>query len=357
MGDRQFISEDDLCSFLADLPGDRRFVNACEGECRTWAPLDQTEPASVVAGLREARPFYSFKSALLPASEVVARYGADVADPLEESGDTQVTLIGVRGCECRVLDYLDAIMLGDPMPEPFYEARRNNCIIVGVDCAVPAPSCFCDLLGDVAYPEANYDLNLSPVEGGFLVEAGSDRGADILETTSEGLRPATDEQLQQREEMRAEAAEQLTRQNADYHFPQDWAEALPESLEELFWRMELAECVQCGGCTAVCPACYCFLLYDGQYDEDAYERTRVWDSCQFTGYSEMAGPPGTLRPDPRREHMSKFQHRFAHKFWYNAVTPGILGCVGCGRCRDTCPGAIDLRRVLTEVSKQRVKHG
>jgi predicted aldo/keto reductase-like oxidoreductase len=118
-----------------------------------------------------------------------------------------------------------------------------------------------------------------------------------------------------------------------------------------------SECVQCGGCTNVCPACYCFLLSDEEYAEDAYERTRARDSCQFTGYSQMAGPPGTLAPDPRRNHMSKFQHRFAHKFWYNAVSPGILGCVGCGRCRDTCPGAIDLRRVLTEVSRQRVKNG
>ncbi len=357
MAECWFVSEDDLCSFLAELPGDRRYANARQDGQGVWVPLDDADPAEVVAGLRGDRPFYSFKSILLPAREVVARYGADATDPFEQGTGDHVTLIGVRGCECRVLEYLDAIMLGEPTPEPFYEARRNNCTVVGVDCAVPAPSCFCDLLGEAAYPEVNYDLNLSPVERGFLVRSGSDRGAQILQGADSLLKEASEEQTEQRETMREEAAAQLAEQNADYHFPEDWEESLPATLQELFWRVEMAECVQCGGCTNVCPACYCFLLSDEEYAEGAYERTRAWDSCQFTGYSQMAGPPGTLAPDPRRNHMSKFQHRFAHKFWYNAVSPGILGCVGCGRCRDTCPGAIDLRRVLTEVSRQRVKNG
>jgi ferredoxin len=63
----------------------------------------------------------------------------------------------------------------------------------------------------------------------------------------------------------------------------------------------------------------------------------------------MAGPPGTVKPDPRRDHMSKFQRRFAHKFWHDVLVNQMLGCVGCGRCIETCPGLIDLRRIITAI--------
>ncbi|KPK61955.1 MAG: hypothetical protein AMK73_07200 [Planctomycetes bacterium SM23_32] len=189
-----------------------------------------------------------------------------------------------------------------------------------------------------------------------MVVAGTEAGERVLSEAASLLRDATAEQLEARRAMRDAARERLETQNADYDFPEDWAANLPETLDELFWRMELARCVQCGGCTNVCPQCYCFLLVDQRVGEDAYERAREWDSCQFTGYSEMAGPPGTVKPDPRREHMSKFQHRFAHKFWYSPLMLGALGCVGCGRCGDTCPGAIDLRRVLSNVNKELAEH-
>jgi len=356
MPDVKFIGDDRLIEFMRRVPGDRRFTNSQNDEGRLWVDLEDADPAAVLNGLRGARPYYSLKSALMPAIELVARYGQAQDDPLAEVGDAHVVLIGVRGCECRALSYLDAIMLDEPMPEPFYESRRKNCTIVSVDCAVPAESCFCNLLGEPAYAEANFDLNLSPCEGGFLVEAGSETGEAILADASSLLSDATGEQQDARDDMQRQAAETLDGQNAQYGLPEDFAESMPATLEEAFWRAELAECVQCGGCTAVCPTCYCFLLYDQEAGEGAYERVRVWDSCQFTGYSEMAGPPGTMKPDPRRGHMSKFQHRFAHKFWYSGVYPGILGCVGCGRCRDTCPGAIDLRRVLSEMQSERVKN-
>jgi len=357
VSDARFVRDDSLAELLAILPGGRKVANALSDGTAAWAALDEAPPEDVLAGLRSARPFYSAKSVMLPASEVVARYGRADADPLDDACQSGMAVIGARGCECRALAYLDRIMLDEPLAEPFYEARRANTTIVSVDCAEAAESCFCNLLGQPAYAEGGFDLNLSPVEGGFLVEAGSEKGEQALAEAASVLSDPTVEQRAERDAVRARTAEQLARQNAEYAFPEDFASALPATLEEMLWRTELAECVQCGGCTAVCPQCYCFLLSDGEVGEGSYERARRWDSCQFTGYSQMAGPPGTVKPDPRRDHMSKFQHRFAHKFWYNPLTLGVVGCVGCGRCRDTCPGAIDLRRVLSEVNKQPASHG
>ena len=357
MPDIKFVPDEKLVGLLGKVPGDLKVTNVLSDDTAVWDRLDVAKPEEVVAGLRAARPFYSAKSVLMPASEVIVRYGRAGGDPLDDASRVTMAVIGVRGCECRALTYLDRIMLDEPMADPFYQARRKNTTVVGVDCALAADSCFCNLLGETAYPEVNYDLNLSPIGRGFLVEAGTERGNQVIKNAASMLSDATPAQVEERGSMHGRCAEQLASQNAEYSFPENYVASLPGTLDELLWRVEMANCVQCGGCTAVCPQCYCFLLSDAALGPGAYERARLWDSCQFTGYSEMAGPPGTIKPDPRREHMSKFQHRFAHKFWYNPLMLGILGCVGCGRCGDTCPGAIDLRRVLSQVNRAYAKHG
>jgi ferredoxin len=353
----RFVPDDRLTDLLRLVPGDRKVANVLSDGSELWELLDAADPAEVNAGLRGARPFYSAKSVLMPVSEVVARYGRAEGDPLDEAVQVTTAVIGARGCECRALAYLDKVMLDEPMADPFYEARRANATVVSVDCAVPAELCFCNLLGQPAYAEADYDLNLSPIDGGFLIEAATEKGEQALSEAASVVSEASGEQIAAQDAMRAAAAEQLASGNADYSFPEDFAQSLPSALDESFWRAELGNCVQCGGCTAVCPQCYCFLLADQATGEGAYERGRVWDSCQFTGYSAMAAPPGMPKPDPRRDHMSKFQHRFAHKFWYNPLMLGVLGCVGCGRCAATCPGAIDLRKVLSQVNEALATHG
>ncbi len=358
-----YLSEKELRPLLDSIESKDKVANCwLEGgpgqlaESCIWLPLQGATDEQLSVGLRSTRPLSPFKGVLMPIRELVARYGeGELSDPLDELGGESIALIGMRGCECRALGYLDKVMLGEPLADPFYKVRRESCTVLSVDCAAAAESCFCNLLGEKAYPEAGFDLNLSPVPGGYVVEAGSERGEEIARRNQQRLSPATEQHLQRREQMRQGTAAQLQSQNADYSPAEQLAGNLPETLDEAFWFTELAECVQCGGCTAVCPTCYCFLLSDCQQEPGSYERLRAWDSCQLTGYSAMAGPPGAVKPDPRRDHMSKFQRRFAHKFWHDQIVHGMFGCVGCGRCRETCPGAIDLRRVITEISTASVR--
>ena len=363
MPELKVLPENELDEFLAALkalqvpvgPASATFVNAEVDQTVLWEPRENVEPAQMAAGLRAPRPFNSFKSVFLPVREVIARYGkGEQGDPLQQATQRTVALVGLRGCECRALGYLDSVMLDEPYPDPFYRARRENTIIVSVDCARAADTCFCNLLGEKAYAEKLFDVNLSPIEGGYLVEAGSEKGGELLEKSRNLLADAGEAHLGQRSAMRRQAAEQLSAQNAQYAFPENIQESIAATVDEVFWRRELSGCVQCGGCGAVCPTCYCFVLYDRKVREDAFERTRVWDCCQFTGYAPMAGPPGGAKPDPRPTHMTKFQHRFAHKFWYDPLKWGVLGCVGCGRCAGSCPGSVDLRRVLSALRREEV---
>jgi len=364
MADTWFLSEEGLRAFLESIECDRTLAGAkIESQSERiddtslWLPLEEATDEQLRAGLRSPRPVDSYKAALLPPRELVARYGKGAgADPLAEAAGRAVALVGMRACECRALAYLDRVMLGEPVEEPFYKQRRENCVIVSVDCAEAAESCFCNLLDQPAFPEANFDVNLSPVEGGYVVASGSEKGRALIEANKPRLTPAGADHIGQQERMRERTSEALREQNAEFAPAEDLAESLPDALDGLFWADQLAECVQCGGCTAVCPTCYCFMLYDRQGRPQGYERVRTWDSCQLTGYSVMAGPPGTVKPDPRRQHMSKFQRRFTHKLWHDVLVNETYGCVGCGRCRETCPGAIDMRQIITEVTTAKVKN-
>jgi sulfhydrogenase subunit beta (sulfur reductase) len=358
-----FLPEGELRRFVLSAGSDLTAVNArIEGargmdETRLWLPIEEVSDAEVAAGLRSARPVNSFKAMLMPSRELVARYGKpDLAGPLAGLAGRTLTLVGMRGSECRALGYLDKVMLADPTPDPFYQARRSGTTIISVDCVDPCGSCFCNLLGEKAYAEANFDVNLSPVEGGYVVTAGSEKGAGLMRAGGASLQPASPDRLGQKEEGRRRGAQKLEEQNAEHASTsaEDLAGLFDGSSAEDFWFDELALCVQCGGCTAVCPTCYCFLLHDLDAGSGEFQRVREADSCQFTGYTIMAGPPGTAKPDPRHTHMDKFRRRFAHKFWHDVTVNGMLGCVGCGRCIETCPGAIDLRRVISSIKGARV---
>jgi sulfhydrogenase subunit beta (sulfur reductase) len=356
----RFLPESELRELVRSTGAQSVFVNAClpvrsGDDARLWFPMAEATDEQIAAGLRSPRPHGSFKAVLLPARETVARYGAaDSPDPLAELAGDGIALVGLRGSECRALRYLDKVMLGEPEPDPFYAARRAATTIISVDCVNPCESCFCNVLGEKAYAEEGFDLNLSPIEGGYIVEPGSGAGEALLAANAGRLADVTDEQTARRAEARDRTAERLAGQNAGYGSvtAAELAELMPASARETFWLDELSTCVQCGACTAVCPTCYCFLLHDLTAQSRRFERVRLADSCQFTGYTVMAGPPGLHGPDPRPTHRDKFQRRFAHKFWHDVAANGVLGCVGCGRCRDSCPGAIDLRRVIAALKEK-----
>jgi len=90
--------------------------------------------------------------------------------------------------------------------------------IISSDCSDPADSCFCNVLNGRPYAQSGFDLNVSKVKGGFIVEAGSPKGEDFLKTNSELFIQAGDEVMAQRDAKRADTQKQLEQNNADLKF-------------------------------------------------------------------------------------------------------------------------------------------
>jgi ferredoxin len=101
-------------------------------------------------------------------------------------------------------------------------------------------------------------------------------------------------------------------------------------------------CVECGGCTFVCPACTCFTVTDRQTGPNEIERLRVWDACAFSGFTRMAGghnPRTTVHDRRNRRFFRKLHHYFIQREL-------SVACVGCGRCAEVCHGDIGMPSVV-----------
>ncbi len=372
-----YLPGTELRSLLQEQEGTRAFAPT---ETPHLAWLDVVDADSCIAALAQSRSAQSPKGFFLPAAESLGRYGVEARGGRESPpGDLAraspqaatavaesqpLVLIGVRACELRARNYLDKVMLEGAFADELYRRRRQSTTIVSCDCVDCTDSCFCTLVGGQPFCSQDYDVNLTPIDGGYVVEVATDRGRQWLgESRLARLAEATPEQVARRDQLRLSMVERVTRQNAAFHLAaSDQSQPkLPNDGHEA-WQKFAADCVECGACTHICPTCHCFYLYDqicppgppSAAGEGAppsrFERIRAWDSCLFSTYDRMAGGVG-LKLTPRPHLFSRLANRVLHKFAYSPQQYNLLGCVGCGRCVEACLGSIDIRQVVQELGE------
>ena len=93
--------------------------------------------------------------------------------------------VGVRSCDLHAVAIQDRVFIGDRYVDPDYEARRRDAFFVAVNCGRAGGTCFCSSMDTGPRVTAGFDLALTEVldERGhrFVVEVGSDRGAEVLD--------------------------------------------------------------------------------------------------------------------------------------------------------------------------------
>jgi len=347
--DVHFLKEADLPAFLQALSGDSFFATVQRQEQVSYEELPLEERGR--AALRCAPPVESVKGFLFPVRERVAVYGGDAGGGADEGVGAigSQVIVGARACDLAALRILDEVFLQGQDGDPFYGTRRKQTVVVTVDCVEPGAYCFCNLVGGQPFVQDAFDLNLSPVDGGYVVAQGSDKAADSLKQVERLLRKATSEQLAQRDRQRESAQKILEHQN----------EGLPSAVGVSAAAMDKAikktvqdayGCVECGACSYICPTCHCFFLFDqrGGGAGERFERHKTWDSCIMANFAKMAGVGG-LKPTPRPELRSRFENRLRHKFEWMVENLNVIGCVGCGRCEAACMGGSDVRGLFKEL--------
>ena len=274
------------------------------------------------------------KSVLFPPEEPLwqAKKSGDgnVQFSAIEAASEPTALFGVRSCDLAAIALMDRHFLREGAEDPWYRQRRSNLLLITVSCHYASESCFCASTQTGPEPLQGYDLRLDELEDGYLIQAGSDRGAALLAPLS--FAAASDEQL-------ACAAAQLVvvkaRQQRALASP-DFRAHLPTQPESPIWEEIAERCLACGNCTAVCPTCFCHREEEAAtLDLEQSTHQRVWDSCFSDGHSELHGIP------VRAGHRERYRQWMTHKLagWHDQF--GESGCVGCGRCITWCPAGID----------------
>ena len=345
-----YLPQAELRSLLAEQ-GQKSTFAPTQTAHLTW--LDRMDPDACAEALSQPRPSQSPKGFFLPAAESMGRYGAQASSAAAtETRAEDVVLVGVRACELRARNYLDQVLLAGPFEDPQYRQRRERTTVVSCDCADCTESCFCALVGGQPFATEGFDVNLTPLGDGYVVDVATERGRQWLGEDRIGrMSEAAPDQIARRDELRQNMVERLRQQNAAFGFSASDQQQpkLPNDGHEA-WQAFAADCVECGACTHICPTCHCFYLYDQSSGPEDFERVRTWDSCLFSTYHRMAGGVG-MKLTPRPDLFSRLANRVLHKFTYSPEQYQMLGCVGCGRCVDACIGAIDIRQVVKELGE------
>jgi len=250
----------------------------------------------------------------------------------------RIAIIGGRACDLAALKLMDAHFMSAEYPDAQYQARRDNLLIIGVNCSHPSANCFCASTGDGPRLQQGYDIALDELEEGFLLQDGSDTGAAIMSQLS--LQSASAEQIEQaaQQVQHARDAQQKCLPSGDIRM------GLLDNLEHGQWDDVAKRCLSCGNCTMVCPTCFCHAhIEDPKLDGSVSTHYRQWDSCFTQGHSYIHGI--TIRGNTRARYRQWLTHKFAR--WHDQF--GRSGCVGCGRCISWCPVGIDVTAELAAI--------
>ena len=117
------------------------------------------------------------------------------------------------------------------------------------------------------------------------------------------------------------------------------------------WDYFAEKCLSCGQCTMVCPTCDCYNVSDvfDVTNETTGRRERTWDSCMFADYSLVAGGHNF-----RSSRADRLRLWYGHKLKTFGVDYGRPGCIGCGRCVDSCPVDINVLTISEALTTKEV---
>lgn len=342
--ERIFLKKDNFEKFVEGIAGRRVvfYIQKDKAGNLHLAKYDDALKDHVVGGVR---PFEPLKNFFFYARErIVDGYGRSAEANKNEN--KLICVIGVKNCDLAGLSISDYVFSEGDVKDPFYVRNRESNIIIAADCTDAIDTCYCHAIGHEHFPEKNYDILMSELGGGYVLEAATPKGRNLLDENRGLFEEATSEHIEERDHIRKRAGEKVEKNIRENNIPRytEYAGIIKENLESGVWKRETETCVECGSCNVVCPTCHCFYLVDREKDGNTELRYRIWDSCLQKRFARVAGGA-----NPRAHLWERLRNRFEKKFDYFPEVSGMYACTGCGRCISGCPAKIDIRRVLKDL--------
>lgn len=312
-------------------------VRASDDGTPQWQQIDAGDNSA----FHHRQAQFSAKSFFFAEREALFTFDGSQFVAVQASAAPQV-LFGVSACDLLAVAYQDRFFADDAA----YQRRRRATLLVGIDCLSPCQHGFCPSVdAGPAVRTHSADLILVPpneaAASPWLVVASSDSGAAALQGLT--LVSAPNDWQTQRERREHEVSASF----ADARHILDGIEQLNAGrIDAELWQDLGLRCLACSGCTSLCPTCSCYTRYERHSGDNTLVTERCWDSCLYDGFQrEASGHNPSVSPGQRVERF--WYHKFAHDF---VDEFGRYGCVGCGRCEQTCPGVIGVHSVMQRLS-------
>lgn len=255
-------------------------------------------------------------------------------------------IFGAHTCDIDGMECLHTVFRSDPV-DPYYKKIEKLITVIGYECMAPCDEHATCVTMETHNPKAGYDVMVTEAGDKFILQINSNKGDALISNGNPVFKEADPGEAKTAlKKLRAEKMEKFKKNiNAFY---KELPEIFEKSYESKVWEDVGKKCVSCGNCTAVCPTCYCFDIYDEvKLDITGGERNRVWDSCQLEEFAEVAGGENF-----REERSSRQRHRYYRKFSYPVKKYNKFFCTGCGRCTRSCMAQISLIETVNDITKE-----
>lgn len=252
----------------------------------------------------------------------------EVEEP--EMDKRKLAFVLIKSCDISALHCMDRVF-DQKYKDPSYNATREDTLIIGANCFHPGKNCFCTTFNAGPTTDKGFDLQLSDFGDKYMVEVGTEKGAELLSQIPS--HPAGADDLQKKE-MMTERSKRLMFKAFDI---KKGVKTLNENYEHPYWDELKNDCFSCTNCISVCPLCFCYEVSDeSNVTRTESRRVRKWDACQDLNFAGIHGA------NFREDRAARLKHWVNHKIHWQHDQYGCSGCTGCSRCITWCPIGIDI---------------
>ena len=285
---------------------------------------------------------FSAKTYFLPYKEDLSSYQFDDKDWQQQIAYRiqPRAIIGMHACDINALLKLDKVLARDKFPSPYYQSRRKNTFIVGLDHE-PCEDGFCQSVGADTVTHG-FDLFLTDIGDRYVVAINSDRGFHTLAQVT--TNPMTDADTKEYLAVRKKIASGQRTKVAIENLPN----LLDMEFESEVWKKWGNKCLSCGSCAMVCPTCYCYGVTERvSMDFQKGAKVKQLYSCNLVDFAEVAGGHNFR---PNRSSRLKYRYYHQHRGFVEAYDEPK--CVGCNRCGRVCLAGINPPAVIGDLQAE-----
>ncbi|MCP4149492.1 MAG: hypothetical protein GY757_17220 [bacterium] len=263
-----------------------------------------------------------------PPKEVLLKYVPKKADSYVAVNECEpINVIGVHYYDLAALYLMDRAFSEGERDE-HYMKKRENSTLIGIYPTKHYKYRFSRSVTRDQYRKVA-DVMMIDIDDYYVVEILTEKGKKYLEGAKLVENDYSKKQL--------EDAKTVVKDDQKIPVP---IELVPEYLGKNHgheaWEHFGDKCFSCGSCVLVCPTCYCFDVRDEvALSLKEGQRLRNWDGCLLEGFARVADGHNF-----RSARGDRFRHRIFRKGKHLPEKYGYFGCIGCGRCADSCTADI-----------------